>query len=104
MSSQSPTLKAPFADNPTQGLIPLPITSLCLARMQGWSTIVAHLVRYLTIVVGKREREREEEEEEEKELKTHLEQEKRMAESLQKTSNDLGLALSSDTLGLFSTE
>jgi hypothetical protein len=44
--------KAPFADNPSQGLIPLSITPLCANRMNGWATIVTHLIKYLSIVVG----------------------------------------------------
>ncbi|KAJ3358678.1 hypothetical protein HDU91_005153 [Kappamyces sp. JEL0680] len=50
MSSPTHPVKAPFADNPTQGLVPLSITPLCLARMQGWLTIVGHLIKYLSIV------------------------------------------------------
>jgi hypothetical protein len=44
--------KAPFADNPSDGLIPLSITPLCVSRMIGWATIVTHLIKYLNIVVG----------------------------------------------------
>lgn len=82
--------KAPFADNPSQGLIPLSITPLCANRMNGWATIVSHLIKYLSIVVGI--------------YCFILEQEKRLSESLNKTSNDLSAALGSDTLLLFSKE
>ena len=95
----SPRQQAPFADNPSQGLIPLSITPLCLNRMIGWATIVNHLIRYLTIVVGEfgsllstRQH---------LIISTSLDQEKKISESLAKTSKDLADALTSDNLELF---
>jgi hypothetical protein len=76
-------LKAPFADNPSNGLIPLSITPLCLSRMVGWATIVQQLIKFLTITV---------------------EQEKRLAESFSKTAADLTFALTSESLELFAKE
>ncbi len=82
--------RAPFADNPSQGLIPLSITPLCANRMNGWATIVSHLIKYLSIVVGIAD--------------FILEQEKRLSESLNKTSHDLSAALASENLTLFAQD
>lgn len=76
-------LKAPFADNPSKGLIPLSITPLCLSRMVGWATIIQQLIKFLSVTV---------------------EQEKRLAESFSRTAADLTFALSSDSLDLFAKE
>ncbi|KAJ2985547.1 hypothetical protein HDV02_000513 [Globomyces sp. JEL0801] len=50
MSQKAPF--APYADNPSNGLIPLAISNLCYQRLNGWATIITHLIRYLNVVVG----------------------------------------------------
>lgn len=81
--------EASLADNPTQGLVPLSVTPLCTGRMNGWHQVVQNLIKYLSVVVGKRHR------------LNVSEQEKRMSESNQKTAQALGAAFSNDN-GFFS--
>ncbi|KAI8894082.1 hypothetical protein BC833DRAFT_568664, partial [Globomyces pollinis-pini] len=78
MSQKAPF--APYADNPSNGLIPLAISNLCYQRLNGWATIITHLIRYLNVVVD---------------------QEKKLAESLVKTSSELSTALNGHQLNLF---
>ncbi|KAJ8323438.1 hypothetical protein O5D80_007755 [Batrachochytrium dendrobatidis] len=79
--TKNPKGKAPFADNPSQGLIPLSATDVCLKRMNGWSKIVYKLIRYLEVVA---------------------EQERRLSESVSKCSKELSVTqLDKDMLGLF---
>ncbi|KAI8815395.1 hypothetical protein BJ742DRAFT_14623 [Cladochytrium replicatum] len=46
----TPMIKAPFANNPTFGLIPLPATKALLERLKGWQTLLSNLVNHLQIV------------------------------------------------------
>ncbi|KAI8814245.1 hypothetical protein BJ742DRAFT_328821 [Cladochytrium replicatum] len=46
----TPMIKAPFANNPTFGLIPLPATKVLLERLKGWQTLLSNLVNHLQIV------------------------------------------------------
>ncbi|KAH6591311.1 hypothetical protein BASA50_004498 [Batrachochytrium salamandrivorans] len=67
-TTKRPKGNAPFADNPSQGLVPLSATEICLRRMNGWARIVYKLIRYLEIVA---------------------EQEQKLSESMAKCSHEL---------------
>ena len=41
----------PFADNPSEGLIPLSVTPICMARLEGWISVITYFIKYLGIVV-----------------------------------------------------
>ena len=72
--------KSPFADNPSQGLIPLSVTPICMARLEGWINVINYFVRYLGIIV---------------------EQEKKLADFYSLSSTNMNNILESDFMSIF---
>ncbi|KAI8922347.1 hypothetical protein DFJ77DRAFT_506126 [Powellomyces hirtus] len=51
MGPSSVVQKAPFADNPTHGLVPLSATEIFLVRLGGWATLVRRLMMQFEMIV-----------------------------------------------------
>ncbi|KAI8824536.1 uncharacterized protein EV422DRAFT_324453 [Fimicolochytrium jonesii] len=66
-SVSKPLQKAPFADNPTHGVVPLSATEIFLQRLNGWAQLVKRLITQFEAVI---------------------EHQKRMAESYSKLARD----------------
>ncbi|KAJ3181929.1 hypothetical protein HDU85_003446 [Gaertneriomyces sp. JEL0708] len=51
-----PRLQAPFADNPTNGLVPLSVTEIFLQRLAGWAQLVKRLILQFELIVDHQRR------------------------------------------------
>ncbi|KAJ3284329.1 hypothetical protein HDU76_008313 [Blyttiomyces sp. JEL0837] len=76
-------LKAPFAKNPTKGLIPLSATEVYLDRLKGWAEVVRRMIIH---------------------FESLLDQEKKLAESYTKSVKDLFAPIKVKDVEVFSEE
>ncbi|KAJ3021398.1 hypothetical protein HKX48_008628 [Thoreauomyces humboldtii] len=53
---KTPAEKAPFADNPTKGLVPLSATEIFLTRLGGWSQLVRRLIFQFEMILDHQKR------------------------------------------------